>query len=182
MSFYWSFWTSGSSLLARVSCFPAVPGSIRIEAIDGINDKVLTDDGDGNLVGDGVGVVDYDYGFIGVDFSLPMPVTGTEVKASYESVEGGCVADCEKCPTHYVKLDITPGAISGSSDFTLADAWRRLFEKIRRDILPIHVEILPDIVEEEYVASAGYRFDLIPADDYPLDVSGLHTTFDDTTW
>ena len=182
MSFYWSFWTSGTSLVARLECWPIEPGSLVITAQDGLNDKELTDNGDGTLSGDGSGTINYDYGFIGIDFTTPLPVSGTEIKATYDSVEGGCADNCGRCATHYLKLDVTPGTISGSDEFTIADAWSRLFTKIERDIKPIHVEIIYDTFSEEYVLSIGYRFDHIPADEETLDDSGLHLVWDDTSW
>lgn len=182
MPFEWSFWTSGTSLTARLACWPIEPGSLVITTTDGIITNVIIDNGDGTLGGDGVGTVDYDYGFVGVDFSPPIPASGSEVKADYDPVEGGCADDCGKCATHYIRLDIVPTTISGSEQFTITDAWRRLFEKIRRDILPIHVEILNLVLSEYFLVSVGYRFDIIPADEEPLDGVGLRALWDDTSW
>jgi len=182
MSFTWSFWTTGNSMEARLACWPVEPGTAVITVTDGIISKTLTDNGDGTLSGDGTGTIDYDYGFLGIDFSLPMPVSGSEVKADYDPVEGGCADDCGACATHYIRLDIVPDTISGSDQFTITDAWRRLFEKIRRDILPIHVEILNEILAETFVVQIGYRFDLTPADEETLDSIGLRPLWDDTSW
>ena len=182
MSFYWSFSTTGGAIEGRLSCWPVSVGSVVIYAQDGINDKTLTDNGDGTLGGDGFGTVDYDYGYVAFEFSLPAVTPGTEIKADYTPVEGGCAEDCGRCATHYVRLDITPSTISGSDEFTITDAWKRLLEKIRRDILPIHVEILHEVFEEYLVVSVGSRFDIIPADDEALDSEGLRPLWDDTSW
>jgi len=184
MPFIWSFSTGGASILGRLNCWPIEPSSVRVEVDDGdpLHRKVLVDDGDGKLSGDGLGEIDYDYGFIAMDFSVPLPDAGTEIQVSYDPVEGGCSEDCGKCATHLVRLDITAGTISGSDAFTIADAWRRLFEKIERDILPIHVEIINDILSESYVLPIGYRFDIVPGDTEILDTSGLHLMWDDTSW
>lgn len=182
MSFFWSFSTIGGGIEGRLTCWPIEPGSVVITIQDGINDKTIVDDGDGTFSGDGHGTIDYDYGFIEIEPSTPYPVSGTDILADYTPVEGGCVDDCGRCATHYIKLDITPGTISGSDDFTLSDAWRRLFEKIRRDILPIHVEILHETFSESYLVSIGYRFDATPADEEVVDATGLRPLWDDTSW
>lgn len=182
MSFYWSFETGGAELIGRLACWPIVPGSLVVTAIDGLNDKALTDNGDGTLSGDGSGTVDYDYGHVSIIFSTPLPVSSTQIKADYDPVEGGCAEDCGKCKTHYVRLDISPAAISGQSELSIQDAWARLFHKIERDILPIHVEILFLLLSESYVMSIGYRHDIIPGDSEPLDTIGLRPLLDDTSW
>jgi hypothetical protein len=196
MSFYWSFFTVGTSIRGRLNCWPIVPGSLTIRAFDGLNsERVLADNGDGTLSGNGIGVINYSWGTFGFDFSDPVPNQGTEIRASYNPVEGGCAEDCGKCATHYLRLDITPSAmlrssISGSDEFTMQDAWERLFKKIRRDILPIHLEILSEVFEEEFVLKVGHRFDMIDADVEYLDEaelpeeieSGLKVVFDDTSW
>lgn len=183
MSFYWSFSVSSGTLLSgQLSCAPIEPGSVVISIADGINDKTITDNGDGTFGGDGSGTIDYDTGFFEMDVFLPLPVSGTDVKADYIPVEGGCVTDCAKCATHYVKLDITTAGISGSNPFTIADAWQRLFEKIERDILPIHVEIKYDESREYFLVNVGSRFDNIPGDEQALDGVNLRPLFDDTSW
>lgn len=182
MSFYWSFSTSGASMEGRLACWPIVPGTLRLEVTDGVVTKTLVDNGDGTLSGDGSGIIDYSYGFVGADFQTPLPASGSDILADYEPVEGGCASDCGKCATHYLRLDITPGTISGSDDFTLSDAWQRLFVKLRRDVKPIHVEFLPESFEESFVVSIHYRLDIVPGDEETLDTSGLHTMFDDTSW
>jgi len=182
MSFYWSFGVTSYSIQGRLACWPVKPGSVIITALDGINDKTLVDDGAGLLTGDGAGRVDYDYGHVSFDFSGTLPTSGTPVKADYTPVEGGCADDCGACKTHYIRLDITPASISGSSEYTIADAWSRLFEKIRRDILPIHVEIKSILISESFTMSIGYRFDLNAADAYPVDSVGLRPLLDDTSW
>jgi hypothetical protein len=153
-----------------------------VTAKDGINDKEIVDDGAGNLSGDGLGRIDYDYGFIEIDFTSPSPVSGTQVEASYDSVEGGCAEDCSRCATHYVELDVTPGTISGSSGFTIVDAWRRLFEKLERDVKPIHVEFWNDVFSEYLRVNIGARFDIIPGDEVPLDTHLLRPILDDSSW
>lgn len=178
MSFYWSFTTLGLTYFnGRLACWPIKPNSVRIVA----GSNVLVDDGNGNFTGDGVGTIDYDYGFFSLAFSS-MPPSGTQIFAFYESVEGGCADDCNKCKTHRLKLDITPGAISGQSQLEISDAWVRLFEKINRDVKPIHVELYVENYEENYNLSIGHRFDIIPSDEEPLDTGGLHTLFDDSSW
>lgn len=166
----------------RAACWPIVPGSLTITCNDGINDKTVTDNGDGTLGGDGAGTVDYDYGHISVDFSNPEPVSGTPIEVDYVPVEGGCADDCDKCKTHRLLLEITPGSISGQSQIAISDAWQRLFTKINRDIKPIHVEFITQDYEESYDLSIGHRFDVIPGDDEPLDSEGLHVVLDDTSW
>ena len=182
MSIEWSFWTSGTSLVARLACWPIVPGSLRVTIDDGVVSKSIVDDGDGTLSGDGGGTIDYDYGYVGLDISTPLPESGTNILAKYEPVEGGCAEDCSRCATHYLRLDITPGTITGSDDFTIADAWERLFEKINRDVKPIHVEILPEQFDESFIVSIAFRFDIIPADEEIVDTGGFHSIFDDTSW
>lgn len=182
MPFVWSFSTYGAPIAGRLSCWPIVPGSITIRSTDGPITKILTDNGDGTLSGDGGGLVDYDYGWIELDFTTPLPSSGTEILADYEPAEGGCVSDCAKCATHYLRLDITPGTISGSDEFTLSDAWSRLFKKLRRDVKPIHVEFLSEFFEEYFLVSIGFRFDIIPSDEEVMDTAGFHTEFDDTSW
>jgi len=182
MSFEWTFSTGEETYLAKVGCAPIIPGTLVIQCRDGINDKRLMDDGNGVLTGTGIGIVDYDTGWIAFDFYSPGPVVGTSVTADYDSREGGCQDDCGKCATYFVRLSVTPGTISGSDQFTIEDAWTRLFKKIERDILPVHVEISREIVEESYQLSIVYHFDIIPADSEPLDTSGLHVLIDDTSW
>jgi len=194
MSFYWSFFTTGSSIRGRVNCWPIEPGSLTITADDGSISKEINDNGDGTLGGPGgTGVVNYGWGTFGLDFSDPVPAEGTPILASYTPVEGGCNEDCDKCATHYIRLDVVPASIlsiSGSDEFTIQDAWRRLFEKIRRDILPIHLEILAETFEEEFILKVGHRFDMIAADVEYLDEaedpeepeSGLKVIFDDSSW
>lgn len=182
MSFYWSFWTSGTSFVARLYCWPVVPGSVEIKSDDGIIQKVLTDNGDGTFSGDGTGAIDYSTGIVSCDFTTPLPVSGTPVLADYRPVEGGCYDDCGGCATHYLELDITPAAISGQSDLTLSDAWKRLFEKINRDIKPIHVEFYTEAFEEVFDVDISHRYDRVEADVESLDTSGLRVVFDDTSW
>jgi hypothetical protein len=178
MPFEWSFLTKGASIIGQLACWPIEPGSLRIEA----GGKVLTDNGDGTLSGDGTGFVAYGYGKVGFDFDLPALPSGTKIYADYSPVEGGCVTDCGKCATHYIQLDITPDTISGSDEFTMQDAWARLLEKIKRDVKPIHVELMTDSYAEHFNVSVGHRFDIIGADEEPLDSDGLRTYFDDTSW
>ena len=183
MSFTWEFTTGEDAFLQQLSCAPVVPGTLVILCRDGVNDKELSDDGDGNITGDGVGVIDYDTGWVAFDFYSPSPASGTPITADYDPVEGGCTdGGCGKCLTNYVKLSVTPNTISGSDQFTLQDAFNRLFEKIERDILPAHVSILREVIEESYSVNIVYRFDIVPGDEYDLDVSGLHVLLDDTSW
>jgi len=169
-------------LSLRVACWPIEVGSLVITCNDGINDKTVTDNGDGTLGGDGSGTVDHDYGFISVEFSATEPVTGTPIEADYTPVEGGCAEDCDKCKTHRLLLQITPGSISGQTQINISDAWERLFTKINRDIKPIHVEFITEDYAESYQLSIGSRFDVIPADAEDLDNDGFHVLLDDTSW
>ena len=179
MTFYWTFSTVGGALLSgRFNCWPVEPGSIRITC----GSKVVTDDGDGFFIGDGSGPVDYDYGFFDLEFDPPSPPSGTPVVAAYEPVEGGCVDDCNKCKTHKLRLDITPGSIAGQDQISISDAWTRLFTKINRDVKPIHVEFITEDFVENYQLSIGSKFDVIPADEEPLDTGGIHVLLDDTSW
>lgn len=171
-----------SSLDIRLLCYPVTPGSVIITINDGINDKTITDDGDGNLSGDASGTVDYSFGFIDGIIDSPLPLEDTEIESTYDSIEGGCASLCGGCVTHYLRLDITPGSISGSDSFTLSDAWARLFEKINRDIKPIHVDLLSDVFEEEFLLNIGYRFDNIESDADIVDESGFRPIADDESW
>lgn len=182
MSFEWIFWTSGNAFTARLRCAPIVPGTLYIKAHDGTNDKDVYDDGVGNLIGDGSGTVDYGYGVVNCDFTLPLPVSGTEMLASYDPLEGGCYDVCGACPTNKIRLDLSPAAISGQGEMAISVAWNRLMTKIRRDVLPIHVEILTELFEEYYILHVGHRFDLIAADTEELDMHGIHLVFDSTEW
>jgi hypothetical protein len=182
MAFDWEFTTGEDVYLIQLGCYPIIPGSLVILCRDGVNDKILTDDGFGNLSGTGVGIVDYENGWVAFDFYGPSPAIGTEITADYDPVEGGCGADCGKCPTYFVKLSVTPGQISGSDQFTLTDAWERLFSKIERDILPVHDEILREVIDEYYSVNIVYHFDIVPADEASTDESGLHVKLDDTSW
>lgn len=183
MSWTWSFWTTGSSFVARVNCWPIVPGTLRISSDDGVTSLLLIDDGIGNLTGDGSGTVDYSSGVVSCDFSLPLPVSGTPILASYEGVEGGCSdGGCGKCATNKIKLDLVPGAITGQGEIAISDAWVRLLEKIERDVKPIHVEIITESFVETYFWSVGHRFDVIPADEESLDAGGLRLVWDSTEW
>lgn len=182
MSWEWTFWTTGTSFTARVACWPIIPGTLTITADDGSISKTVTDDGAGNLVGDAIGTVDYGWGIIECDFTAPLPASGTPVLADYGSTEGGCINDCERCATNKIILDLTPGAISGQGEIAINDAWSRLLDKIRRDVLPIHVELATDEYEEEYIWSVGHRFDVIPADEETVDAAGLRLVFDSTEW
>ena len=178
----WSDFKTPPAVFTQLQCSPIVPGSLIIVANDGINDKTLTDNGDGELTGDGTGLISYDYGYVGFEFTDPQPSSGTQILADYDSAEGGCYLDCVKCLTNYVKLSVTPGEISGSDQFTIVDAWSRLFEKIKRDILPIHVRIWPELIDEFYSANIVYRFDLVDGDEEVLDTTGLHAILDDSSW
>lgn len=182
MTWEWTFWTTGSSFTARVACWPIVPGTLVITCSDGVISKVVTDDGAGGLTGDGTGTIDYGWGIIECDFTMPVPVSGTPVYANYEPLEGGCADDCGKCATNKIKLDLTPGAITGQGDIAISDAWVRLLSKIRRDVLPIHVELITEEFEEEYMWSIGHRFDVIPADEESVDSAGLRLVWDSTEW
>ena len=143
MAFYWSFNTLDSSIYGRLNCWPVLPGSVTIKCGE---NHTLEDQGDGTLYGDGEGIVDYNYGFVIINFIAPYPDVGTDVTANYTPVEGGCSeSDCGRCASHYIELDVTAATISGSEDYTLLDAWRRLFEKIKRDIKPIHIELFERI-------------------------------------
>ena len=153
---------------------PVKPGSVRIEC----ESYVLTDDFDGNLTGDGTGTIDYSYGHIDVYFS-PSPSSGSVVSVNYDPIEGGCNS---RCLTHHIRLDITPGTITGSAEFSILDALTRLFEKIRRDVMPIHVDLLVERSEEYCVLSIGHRFDIIEGDTEPLDEEGIRVVCDDTSW
>jgi len=184
MSFVWTF-TTGSSLLAsRLACWPIIPGSIVIIADDGnpAHYKELIDNGDGTLSGDGNGVVDYSYGMIEINFSSPLPDSGTEILANYDSREGGCVDACGKCATNKLRLNLSPGAISGQGDIAVSDAWIRLLDKIQRDVLPYHVELITNEYTETYLWQVGHRFDIIPSDEEPVDSAGLRLVFDSTDW
>lgn len=182
MSFTWSFTTGEQSFLTKLACNPVTPGTLVVLCRDGVNDKALADDGDGNISGDGVGAIDYDTGWIAFEFFGPAPASGTPITADYDPVEGGCYDSCGKCLTHYVKLSVTPSTISGSDQFTIQDAFDRLFIKIERDILPAHTEILREVISEAYSDNIVYRFDLVEGDDSSLDTSGLHVLVDDTSW
>jgi len=183
MSINWKFSTIGQAFSGRINCWPLKPGTFSITASFGGITKILTDDGNGLLIGDGTGTIDYDYGHFGIDFSVPVPPAGTELKATYEPVEGGCLELCGKCATHYLRLEITPGDISGSDDYTISDAWQRLFVKLERDVKPIHVEFMPEIIGEHLVVNIGRRFDIIPADIEPVDSSlGIMVILDETLW
>jgi len=182
MPFEWTFWTTGTSFTAHLTCWPIVPGSLHIYSHDGTNDKDIYDDGDGNLTGDGTGTIDYSYGLINCDFTSPLPVSGTEVFATYDPAEGGCSDICGACPTNKIRVTLTPAAIAGQGDIAIGLAWARLMEKIRRDVLPAHVEILAEMISEYYVSHVGHRFDLIPADVEELDMHGLKVVFDSTEW
>jgi len=178
MSFYWSFDTTATVISGQLACWPIEPGTVRIAA----GSSVLTDDGSGSLVGDGFGNIDYDHGFVEIGFNLPAPPSGSEVKANYHPAEGGCADDCGKCATHFILLDIVPGSISGTDWEAETNVWERLFDKIKRDLLPSHVEIFYLTFSESYTVSIGHRFDIIPGDEEPLDSDGLRTIFDDTSW
>lgn len=181
MSFIWSF-STGGFIEGRLSCWPVEPGTLRITADDGVVSKLLTDDGDGNLVGDGSGTIDYSYGHVAFGLNAPVLSSGTEIKASYDPVEGGCVEDCGKCKTHRLRLNVSPGAITGQTQIAITDAWLRLIKKVKRDVLPSHVELLTDVFEESYRVKVGHRFDMIPGDEEPLDSAGIRAVFDDTSW
>jgi hypothetical protein len=182
MAFIWEFNTTGDSITGRVACWPIVPGSLRLTIDDGINPKIIDDNGDGTLGNGGTGTIDYSSGYFGVDLTDPQPLTGTDILASYDPVEGGCADDCGKCATHYLRLDVVPDTITGSHDFTIVDACKRLFEKIRRDVKPIHVEILPETFTEYFVLSIGRRFDIIESDEEELDAHGIQIILNDTSW
>jgi hypothetical protein len=183
MSFTWNFETGVSSYFQQLHCAPVVPGTLVILCRDGANDKELLDDGTGVLYGDGIGVVDYETGWIAFDFYGISPAIGTPILADYDPVEGGCASGgCGKCLTSYVRLSVTPNQISGSDQFTIQDAFTRLFTKIERDILPVHVEIIRELLEEMYSVNIVHRFDVIEGDIEPLDTSGLHVALDDTSW
>lgn len=183
MPFTWNFETGSSSYLVKLQCAPVVPGTLVILCRDGVNDKELTDDGNGVISGDGIGIIDYDTGWMAFDFYGPSPTTGTPIVADYDPVEGGCITGgCGKCLTSYVRLSVTPNQISGSDQFTIQDAFTRLFTKIERDILPVHVAILRELIEEMYSVNVVYRFDVVSGDVTPLDTSGLHVALDDTSW
>lgn len=183
MPFTWNFETGVGSYLIRLNCSPVVPGTLVVLCRDGVNDKELTDDGNGAISGDGIGIIDYDTGLMAFEFYGPSPATGTPILADYDPVEGGCVSTgCGKCLTSFVRLSVTPSQISGSDQFTIQDAFTRLFTKIERDILPVNVEILRELIEEMYIVNIVYRFDVIKGDTAPLDTSGLHVVLDDTSW
>lgn len=185
MTFTWTFTTGSQSLfVGRLSCWPIIPGTIIITAQDGnpAHDKVLQDNGEGILYGDGEGAIDYSYGLIELDFTIPLPDPGTEIKASYKPREGGCSDSCGKCATNKIQLNLSPASISGQGDLAIADAWQRLFDKIERDVLPYHVELIHDEYRENYIWSLAHRFDIIPGDAEPLDTGGLHLVFDSTDW
>ena len=180
--FTWSFTTSGEALTARVNCWPIVPGTLTITASDGVETKTFTDDGDGNLIGDGSGTVDYGWGILNIIFSLPVLASGTEIFATYESREGGCYNSCGRCATQKLRLNIVPASISGQGDIVIGEAWNRLMKKIRRDVLPAHVELINEVFEESYIWQIGHRFDIIKSDEEQLDMSGLHSIFDSDEW
>lgn len=182
MPFEWIFWTTGTSFTAKLTCWPIEPGSLHVSSHDGVNNKDLYDDGAGNLTGDGIGTIDYSYGVVSCDFTTPLPASGTPILATYEPVEGGCSDICGSCPTNKIRLSLTPGTIAGQGEILIGLAWARLMEKIRRDVLPAHVEILTETFSEYYVASVGHRFDIIPADVEELDMHGLKVVFDSTEW
>lgn len=182
MTVTWEFATGEGVFLIQVGCPPIVPGSLVILCRDGVNDKQLTDDSDGQLTGDGVGIIDYEHGWVAFEFYGTSPVIGTPVIADYDSIEGGCTDKCGKCATYFVKLSVTPGIISGSDAFTISDAWNRLFTKIERDILPVHVEIIRELLSEQYSVFVGNHFDMVPADVVHADTDGLHVLLDDTSW
>lgn len=176
---------SGSFIRGRFRCWPIEPGSVTIIAGDGISYKQVTDDEEGNLIGDGHGIIRYDYGHFQVAFASsvghPLPSPGDKVYASYRPVEGGCYEACSRCLTNKLRLDVSPGSIAGQDSISVADAWARLFDKIRNDVLPIHVELVSDYALESCLVNIGNRFDLIASDEKYLDNGdGLKTEFDAT--
>lgn len=181
MSFDWGFATGEGVSMMKLRCAPVVPGSVVIFCRDGINDKSISDLGNGQVYGDGIGVIDYELGWVAISFFGVAPVPGTPIIANYDPIEGGCSDSCGKCATSMIKLSVTPGQVSGSDQFTMNDAWSRLFLKIKRDILPIHAEILSEVSEEYYVVSVATRFDTVSADSCELE-HGLHVSLDDVSW
>lgn len=182
MTTTWEYYETPPAVLTKVSCAPIEPGTLVVVANDGVNDKTLYDQGDGTLLGDGVGLIHYDQGHVGIEFSNPQPISGTPILADYDSVEGGCPVSCTKCASNYVKLSVTPGTISGAGEFAITNAWDRLFKKIQRDIMPIYVRVMPEVISEFYRVDVVYRFDIVSADGSILDTSGLHAIMDDTSW
>jgi len=172
MPFFWSFHTAGT-YEARLNCWPVEPNSVVITC-DG---KTLTDDGDGNLVGDGDGTIDYSYGLITINFNAPYPTPGSQIIAKYDPVEGGCYLLCNKCATHRIRLEITPGAISGDGEQAIEEHWKKLYKKLFY-VKPKHVEFEPFRYEEEYDVSLGHRFDVIEGDVENLDTNGFHVIID----
>jgi hypothetical protein len=141
--------TPSDQIELSMECAPVEPGSVFVYASDDINSAELTDNGDGTLSGDGSGSINYDHGAIFIVLDPPYPAPGTQVLSDYVSVEGGC--DCgDKCFSHKIDLVISPGSISGASEIALGDAWRRMIKKIETYVLPIYVDILIRIIEEEY--------------------------------
>jgi len=67
-----------TNFTGTLSHTPIVPNSVEIT--DGT--QVVTDDGSGNLTGDGTGTIDYSTGDVDVTFNNP-PVPGDDIKASY---------------------------------------------------------------------------------------------------
>jgi len=61
---------------------PLLPGSVSVSDWQG---QILSDDGNGSLVGDGSGTVNYQTGAISVTFTSTIPV-GQWIRASYKSV------------------------------------------------------------------------------------------------
>lgn len=149
-----------------LNCKPIEPGSLSLT----VDSTVLTDDGDGNIVGTS-GTIDYGWGYIYLeDFSASSSAT---IRADYDSKVGGCINVCGRCLTHRLRLIITVCDVAGQDEITIEEAFKRMWKKLNKEVKPVHVEFEPIYYFDSGYLSIAYRYDIIPADEVPTD-TGLH--------
>ena len=143
-----------------LTCNPVEPSSLTLR----IGATTITDDGDGALVGV-TGTIDYGWGFI----YIPTITETAAPSADYDSEAGGCVSSCGRCLTHRIRLVITPGTIGGQTELTITEAFQRLWDKLRSEVKPVHVEFESLTIADAATVSIGFRYDVIPADEEIVD-------------
>ena len=160
-----------------IKASPSKPNTVE-GSIGAVN---FTEDGNGTISSvhsDFVsGTIDYGWGYIqivldGSHSSVP--------SVSYTSIIGGCPSVARKCKTNKLRLRITPGDIAGQGQLTISEAFQRLYIKLGVStgdgVIPVHVELYQVEVTGETIVSIGYRYDVLPADDYTVD-TGLRWEF-----
>jgi hypothetical protein len=147
-----------------LNCPPITPGTVEIFTAT----NTVTDDGEGNLIGQGAGTLDYRTGEFSVSFSTQE--IGAVVKATYMPQEGGC--DCGSCKTHKFRLLVVPGTNIGQNQIAVSDAFARLIHKLKT-ITPIHAVWEPLLISESIEIQVTTLFDRTSGDAVNVDGTGL---------